>query len=115
MQEKFTYEDGPDAATRIVVPHGELDATCADGIRQHVEQALVCGKRCVILDLSETTFIESAALAALTDSNARVKRFGAEMRVVVPADSGIRRLFLVTRLDKILRMMESREEALLAS
>jgi len=115
MQEKFTYEDGPDAATRIVVPHGELDATCADAIRAHVEKALVDGKRCVIIDLSETTFIESAVLAALTDANARAKRFGAGMRVVVPADSGLRRLFMVTRLDRLLRITESREDALLAS
>jgi anti-sigma B factor antagonist len=114
MQEKFSYEDGYDVVTRVIVCGGELDGTCADAIREHVEKALIAGKRRVIIDLSQTTFIESSALGALNDANARIKRFGASLSVVVPKTSELRRLFVITHLDKVLQIAESREEALAA-
>src|SRR4051812_23585222 len=100
MHEKFRYEDGPDAATRSLFPAGELDGATAGDVLRRTEQALAGGKRRVIIDLSEITYMETAALGALLDANARVRRFGARLFVVVPVDSGLRRLFNVTRLDK---------------
>ena len=58
--------------------------------------------------------METGALAALLDANARLKRFGASMFVVVPGDSRVRVIFSITRLDKLLRVMETREQALAA-
>jgi anti-anti-sigma factor len=114
MQDTIRFEDGPDAATRSLVPSGDLDAATADEVRLVVEQALGAGKRLVIVDLSQTSFVDSAALAALLDGNARMRRFGASMVIVVPADSRVRKLLNITRLDKVLRVVESRQEALTA-
>ena len=111
MQSKFRNEDGPGPATRALIFSGELDGARVDEIRNRVEDALVSGKRHVIVDLSEVTYMETAALAALMDANARVTRFEAAMAVVVPADSRVRLVFSVTRLDKVLTVLGSREEA----
>ena len=115
MHDTFLLDDGPDEATRSLVPSGDLDAAAAADIRNRIDQALAAGKRCVIVDLSQITYMETAALAALLDANARLKRFGASLFVVIPGDSRVRLIFSITRLDKLLRVMETREEALLAS
>ena len=112
MHDKFRSEDGPDAATRALVTTGELDAGAAGEIRGRIERALSAGKRRVIVDLTDVTYMETAALAALLDANARVKQFGASLFVVVPGDSRVRLLFSITRLDHVLRVMGTRAEAL---
>jgi len=115
MQEKFRFEDGPDDATRTLASAGDLDSAAAGNLSGRVEQALAAGKRRVIVDLTEVTFIETGALNQLLDANARVARFGAQMPIVIPRDSQIRRVFSITRLDRVLKVVESRQEALLAS
>jgi anti-sigma B factor antagonist len=112
MHEKFTVEDGPDRATRSLVPPGDLDAAAAAEVRRRIEEALNAGKRRVIVDLSAVSYMETAALAVLLDGNARLKRFGASLSVVIPADSRVRIVFGITRLDKVLRVTETRAEAL---
>ena len=115
MSEKFSYEDGPDAATRFLLASGELDGAAASDVGQRIEQALAAGKRRVIVDLSQITYMETSALAALLDANARVKRFGAALVVVVPSESRVRLLFSITRLDKVLKVLDNREAALEAA
>ena len=112
MNTNFRHEDGPDPATRALLFSGELDGMRAAEVRHRVEDALVSGKRRVIVDLSEVTYMETAALTALMDANARVTRFGASMPVVIPLDSRVRLVFSVTRLDRVLRVIHSRVEAL---
>jgi anti-sigma B factor antagonist len=115
MQDKFRSEDGPDVATRALIAVGEVDSAAAADVRLRIEQALAAGKRRVIVDLSEISYMETAAVAALLDANARLRRFGASLFVVIPGDSRVRILFSITRLDHVLRVMETRDEALVAS
>ena len=112
MQKKFRMEDVPDGTTRIVVPHGELDSSDADALRAAVDAALAEGRQRVILDLTETTYAETAAVAAVLDGNARARRFGATLCVVVAPDSRVEALFALSRLDKVLQVVRSREDAL---
>jgi anti-sigma B factor antagonist len=112
MQPKFRHDDGPDGVTRTLVPAGELDGAASADIRHRVESALASGKRRVIVDLSEVTYMETSTLSALMDANARVTRFGAHMCVVVPTDARVRLMFSITRLDKVLSVVDSREDAL---
>ena len=115
MHGKLRLEDGPDEATRSLTPRGELDAASAADVRRRIDDALAAGKRRVIVDLAEVTFMETAALAALLDANVRLARFGASLFVVIPEDSRVRLLFSITRLDKVLKVMQSREAALEAA
>jgi anti-sigma B factor antagonist len=115
MHKEFRSEDGPDLATRSLVPSGELDAAAAAEVRIRIEHALGAGKRRVIVDLSEIAYMETAAVAALLDANARLKRVGASMFIVIPSDSRVRVLFSITRLDKVLRVIGTRDEALRAA
>jgi anti-sigma B factor antagonist len=112
MEKKFSHEDGPDEATRTLIPRGELDGAATADIRLLIDEALAAGKRRVIVDLAEVSYMETAALAALLDGNVRVARFGAALFIVIPPDSRVRLLFSITRLDKILTLLDSREAAL---
>jgi anti-sigma B factor antagonist len=115
MHDRFRSEDGPDPATRSLVATGELDTAAATAVRWHIEEALDAGKWRVIVDLSEITYMETAAVASLLDANARLTRIGAKLVVVIPSDSRVRILFSVTNLDKVLRVADTREQALRAA
>ena len=112
MHSEFRFEDAPDGATRFLVPSGDLDADGAGAVRESVEAALAAGKRLVVVDLSETTYAETAVIAALLDGNARARRFGARLCVVVNPDSRIQSLFAMSRLNRVLRVVASRQAAL---
>jgi anti-sigma B factor antagonist len=115
MHDRFRSEDGPDAATRSLLATGEFDAAAATAVRWHIEEALDAGKWRVIVDLSEISYMETAAVAALLDANARLTRLGASLFIVIPTDSRVRILFSITNLDKVLRVMDTRAEALASS
>src|SRR3954449_9374452 len=102
MRQKFRLEDVPDGATRFLVPDGELDAADAHDLRQRVDQALAAGKQRVIFDLTLTTFIETAVIAALLDANARARQFGAVLAVVVEPGSKVQSLFAMSGLHRVL-------------
>src|SRR5690349_18335650 len=112
MHPKFRFEDAPGGATRFLVPSGDLDATGAAALRESVEAALSAGKRLVVVDLSETNYAETAVIAALLDGNARARRFGARLCVVVDPGSRIQSLFATTRLNRVLRVVASRQTAI---
>ena len=115
MHPTFRFEDGPDDATRVLIPCGELGGDAASDVRHRVADALESGKRRVLVDLSEITFLDTGALATLVDANARVQREGASLFVVIPPDSRIRLVFSITGIDKVLRVLGSRDEALSAA
>jgi anti-sigma B factor antagonist len=114
MLTKYLDEAGSDSPTRSLMPCGELDGVLAADVRQRIEEALVSGMRRVIIDLTGVSYMETSALAMLMDENARMKRFGASLLVVIPLDSRVRLLFSITRMDRILRVLGTREEALAA-
>ena len=105
MHDTLRLEDGPDGATRSLAPVGELDAASAADVRRRIEDALAAGKRRVIVDLTEVTYMETASLASLLDANVRLTRFGASLIVVVPTTSRVRLLFSITRLDRVLKVV----------
>jgi anti-sigma B factor antagonist len=112
MHSKFRSDDVADGATRFLVSHGELDAADAKEVRDTVEEALAAGKQHVILDLSETTYVESAIVAAVLDANARARRFGAKLAVVVEPSSRVESVFAMSRLNHVLHVATSRQDAL---
>jgi anti-anti-sigma factor len=112
MDSKFRIDDVADGTTRLLIAQGELDASDVAQIRDGVEHALAVGAQHVVLDLCGSTRIESAVIAAVLDANARTRRFGARLSVVVAPDSRVQSLFEMSRLDHVVRVVATRQEAL---
>src|SRR3712207_445820 len=93
-----------DGGSRVVAMRGTLDLFTADEARESV-MGTIDQTRCdrLVVDLSETEFIDSSGLAVLIAVRKRMVREGGRM-VLVCTDHDMRRVFSTTGLDQFLRL-----------
>jgi anti-sigma B factor antagonist len=80
---------------------GECDALSLGALNEALSDAVEQGAEEVVVDLAETTFLDSMALGALTAAAKRVRACGRVFRVIRPRPP-VRRAFQVTGLDRYL-------------
>jgi anti-anti-sigma factor len=80
---------------------GELDLLTAPKLVAHVDGLLRVEPADVVLDLTETLFIDSAGLAILLNLQRRLERRGHLLRVVCD-DGPVRRVIEMARLEETL-------------
>lgn len=89
---------------------GSVDLDEADLFAEQLDR-VVAGADCiVVLDLAEMSFIGSAGLGALVSAHKRAGREGREIRLARP-NSIVRKVLEATRLNRIMGVYESVEEA----
>jgi anti-anti-sigma factor len=95
----------------VVVLTGEHDLSSVDELRDAFEQA--AGARSVMIDLSDTAFIDSAVLGALIASHRDATEHGRRWALIVGNGSGaaVRRILELTGLDAVMPVYSSRDEA----
>ena len=86
----------------VSVP-AELDLTIADGLRDALLGALNAGARGLVVDLTVTTFCDSAGITAITRAARRSAATEAVMRLAVTATPVLRVLDLVG-IDKMIEI-----------
>jgi anti-sigma B factor antagonist len=96
----------------VVTAPAEIDITNAGCLREVLLQAAGRGHPMVVVDMTGTTFCDSAGLHTLVRARKRVMAQGNELRLVVPAHGGVRRILTLTGLDRFLPCFTSLEEAL---
>jgi anti-anti-sigma factor len=80
-----------------VSPVGELDVATIGHVREHLGEAMASGAGRVILDLRETTFLDSSALHLAVETHDWATRSGAEF-AIIPGPPPVQRAFDVTGL-----------------
>lgn len=95
----------------VVVLTGEHDLSSVDELRDAFDQAATA--RSVMIDLSDTAFIDSAVLGALIASHRDAAERGRRWALIVGNGSGaaVRRILELTGLDAVMPVFSSREEA----
>ena len=78
----------------VAVP-GELDLTIADGLRDVLLGALNAGALGLVVDMTATTFCDSAGITALTRAVRRAAATDAAMRLALTSSPVLRVLNLV--------------------
>ena len=95
------------AGVRVLPVFGEFDLANSGTLENLIELALA-GDQPVIVDFSATGYIDSTVLTVLV----RQKRHaGDRLRIVVPAQSRLRRIFAITGLEARLELKTSLEDA----
>lgn len=95
---------------RLLEVSGELDLFAAPELKRTIADLLE-GDACdLIVDLTQTAFIDSSALAALILAMKRARRLGGQL-VVVDGGGSVARTFRVAGVDQILTIVDSREAA----
>jgi anti-sigma B factor antagonist len=106
-------EDALDADRHVVAVRGEIDLFTAPELKQKLTDAIEGGKSRIVVDLSETTFLDSTALGVLIGAVKRLRsREGA--LVIVNVDQNIAKTFEITGLDQIFTILGTRDKAISA-
>ena len=112
MAIEFAIEDRRvDGKTHVVAVSGEVDLFTAPEFKQRVTAPIGAGIDHVVVDLTETTFIDSSSLGVLIGAHRRLQQRGG--RLVVACDSdAILKTFRITGLDGVFTIVDSVETAL---
>jgi len=100
-----------DDTTHVVAVTGEIDLFTAPEFKQRVSAPIDAGRTNVIVDLRETTFIDSSSLGVLIGAHRRLKLRGGSLVVVCDNDA-IVRTFRITGLDGVFTLVRSLDDAL---
>ena len=114
MPPEFTLtSDSIDDTRQVVAVAGEIDLFTAPELKQKLTDAIESGKNRIVVDLSDTTFLDSTALGVLIGAVKRLRsREGA--LVIVNVDQNIAKTFEITGLDQIFTILSTRDDAIAA-
>jgi anti-anti-sigma factor len=82
----------------LIQLHGEVDMSNAAELGAQMEAAVRNGGLGLVIDLSHTTYLDSAGVRLLFLLAGRLSSRRQEMRLVVPEDSPVRAVLELTRL-----------------
>jgi len=106
-------EESLDGDRHVVAVRGEIDLFTAPDLKATLVAAIDSGKTGIVVDLSETSFLDSTALGVLIGAVKRLRaRDGA--LTLVNTDANIAKTFEITGLDQIFTISASRDEAIAA-
>ena len=101
----------PDSgADYVVVLGGEVDLYTAPELKQELHRLVGEGATRLVVDMSETTFVDSTTLGVLLSVLKRVRPEGGSVVLVCP-DRNVRRIFEITLLDRVFPIVDTREQA----
>jgi anti-sigma B factor antagonist len=112
MAIEFSIEDRRiDGKAHVVAVSGEVDLFTAPEFKQRVLAPITAGIDRVIVDLTETTFIDSSSLGALIGAHRRLQERGGRL-VVACSSEAIAKTFRITGLDGVFTIVNSVQAAL---
>jgi anti-sigma B factor antagonist len=112
MAMAFAIEDRVvDDGTHIVAVAGEIDLFTAPEFKQRVSAPIDEGRTRVVVDLTETTFVDSSSLGVLIGAHRRLRRLDGTL-VIVCSNDAIVKTFRITGLDGVFTIVGSLDEAL---
>jgi anti-sigma B factor antagonist len=106
-------EQSLDADRHVVAVRGEIDLFTAPEVKAALAAAIDDGKTRLVVDLAETTFLDSTALGVLIGAVKRLRSRDGAM-TIVNTDPNIAKTFEITGLDQIFTIRETRDEAVAA-
>jgi anti-sigma B factor antagonist len=104
-------DESVDDATHVVSLRGEIDALTAPRLGSRLFGLADEGKRGVVVDLSDVTFMDSTGIGVLLNAMTHFSGRHGELVLVCPSQM-ILRPFELAGVAKHLNIVDSREEAL---
>jgi anti-sigma B factor antagonist len=94
----------------VIALAGEVDLYTAPEFKQQLLDVIGQGAKEVVVDFSDTTFIDSTTLGVLVGGVKRLRTNGGQLSLVC-SDRNITKIFEITGLDRVFTIYGSREEA----
>lgn len=103
-------ESGP---VTVVTARGDMDMAVADSVRKQLTTLVDQGRVRLVLDLQGVLYIDSAGLGALVAAMKHARAAGGDIKACM-LDTDVRSLFEMTRLDNVMAIYTTRQEAIAA-
>lgn len=103
-----------DADTHVIELGGEIDLYTAPEFKERMVQLIDDGKKRIVVDLTDATFIDSTTLGVLVGGVKRLRPAGGTLALVC-TDQNIAKIFEITGLDRVFPIHETRDDALSAA
>jgi len=97
--------------THVISLAGEVDLYTAPEFKQQLLQVIGDGSKNVVVDFTNTTFIDSTTLGVLVGGVKRLRTNEGQLSLVC-SDRNITKIFEVTGLDRVFTIYGTRDEAL---
>jgi anti-anti-sigma factor len=91
---------------------GEVDISNADSLLERLLDAVPNTASALLLDLSEVDYLDSSGVRLIFDLATRLRNRGQNLELVVPDDSMIRRVLLLTEVQQLVPISTSVDTAL---
>ena len=104
-----TEQLGDDAY--VISLAGEVDLYTAPEFKQQLLEVIGQGGKQVIVDFSDTTFIDSTTLGVLVGGVKRLRSNDGQLSLVC-SDRNITKIFEITGLDRVFTIYPTRDEAI---
>jgi anti-sigma B factor antagonist len=102
-----------DDQTHVIELGGEVDLYTAPEFKERMVELIEGGKKRIVVDLSDATFIDSTTLGVLVGGVKRLRPAGGSLALVC-TDQNITKIFEITGLDRVFPIHASRDDALSA-
>ena len=94
---------------------GEVDLSNAGSVTDQLLDAMDNAAERLVLDLSETDYLDSSGVRMLFELAHRLRMRRQDLWIVVPDDSNVKRVLVLTEVERMVPMATSVEAALGAS
>ena len=95
----------------VIALAGEVDLYTAPEFKQQLLDVIGQGAKDVVVDFSDTTFIDSTTLGVLVGGVKRLRANDGQLSLVC-SDRNITKIFEITGLDRVFTIYPTRDEAL---
>ncbi len=106
-------QEALDDERHVVAVRGEIDLFTAPELKSALADAIEEGRLRIVVDLTETTFLDSTALGVLIGAVKRLRSREGRL-TIVNTDDNIAKTFEITGLDQIFTIRASRDDAVAA-
>jgi anti-sigma B factor antagonist len=96
----------------VVTAPVEIDGTTAEQLRVVLLRSAARGQPTIVVDMTRTRFCDSAGLTVLARAHTQAQARGGELRLVIPDDGPVSRIFALTGLDRVIPLFGSLDAAL---
>jgi anti-anti-sigma factor len=95
-----------------VVAHlsGEVDLSNAQSVRERLLAAVPNSASALVLDLSSTEYLDSSGVRLVFELADRLRSRGQKFEIVVPGDSHVRRVLVLTEVQRVVPISATVEE-----
>lgn len=112
MSERSPVQSRDERGTCVIRLRGEIDIANVEDIAKAIKAASAKSHRGLVLDLTNTMYLDSAGVALLFRLAHRLQARRQQMRLVVPRDAPVRAVLDLTGLTKLVPVAGHEKKAL---